>query len=287
MKIGYNQANGKNCSTLETDLALCERVGFDYIEIRLDMLHSYLKNHSMASLCDFFAASRIKPHALNAIYCYDSLFLRQDQAQSDFMEEFEFASQAAAQMGAMYIIVVPPINLDRVTPYAGSRSEIQDRCVAIMSRLGEVASEYGVKLCFELVGASCCSVRSISCAKDIVEAVDRENVGYVFDTYNIFLGDRQEQYSRMTEVEPSKIFAVHINDCDDIPVTEMGQDKRCFCGHGVLDLAGYLRALKKTGYDGMVSIETFRPGYWEKTPQWIVENAYSTTLRVLRENNCL
>ena len=42
MKTSYNEACGRDCSTLEQDLALCEQAGFDYIEIRLDMLRRYL-----------------------------------------------------------------------------------------------------------------------------------------------------------------------------------------------------------------------------------------------------
>ncbi len=50
MKIGYNEATAKDCSTLEKDLELCEKYGFDYIEIRLDMLKDYLKTHTSDDL---------------------------------------------------------------------------------------------------------------------------------------------------------------------------------------------------------------------------------------------
>ena len=38
MLISYNEACARDCSTLEQDLELCERAGFDCIELRLDML---------------------------------------------------------------------------------------------------------------------------------------------------------------------------------------------------------------------------------------------------------
>ena len=59
MKTGYNEATGLGCSSLETDLALCEKVGFDFIEIRLDMLRRYLEEHSLDDLRQFFAGSRL------------------------------------------------------------------------------------------------------------------------------------------------------------------------------------------------------------------------------------
>lgn len=42
MKTSYNEACARDCSTLEQDLSLCEKAGFDYIEIRLDMLRGWL-----------------------------------------------------------------------------------------------------------------------------------------------------------------------------------------------------------------------------------------------------
>ena len=63
----------------------------------------------------------------------------------------------------------------------------------------------------------------------------------------------------------------------------MGQDKRCFAGTGVVDTDSFLQTLKCCGYDGMVSVETFRPEYWAKTPEWVIENAYRTTREALED----
>lgn len=50
MKTSYNEACARDCSTLEKDLALCEKAGFDYIEIRLDLLRGWLKEHTVEQL---------------------------------------------------------------------------------------------------------------------------------------------------------------------------------------------------------------------------------------------
>ena len=80
MKIGFNEATSRDCSTLERDLELCEQLGFDYIEIRYDKLYEYLRTHTMQELRDFFASSRIKPHAVNALYLYPELFTEGDNS---------------------------------------------------------------------------------------------------------------------------------------------------------------------------------------------------------------
>lgn len=90
MKIGYNEATAKDCSTLEKDLELCEKYGFDYIEIRLDMLKDYLKTHTSDDLKKFFETSHIKPHAMNALYIYEDLFSEKDDSikHKEVMDDF-------------------------------------------------------------------------------------------------------------------------------------------------------------------------------------------------------
>lgn len=50
MYLSYNEACGRDCSSLEEDLELCEKAGFDFIEIRFDMLQPYLEKHSLSEL---------------------------------------------------------------------------------------------------------------------------------------------------------------------------------------------------------------------------------------------
>ena len=67
LKLGYNEATCKENSTVENDLLLCEKYGYDYIELRLDMLQEYLKTHTVDDLKAFFAKSHIShPLSLNA-----------------------------------------------------------------------------------------------------------------------------------------------------------------------------------------------------------------------------
>ena len=94
-------------------------------------------------------------------------------------------------------------------------------------------------------------------------------------------------FSAIGSVQPEKIFAVHLMSADDVPEAQRGQDKRCFCGRGVVDTGAFLQELKAAGYSGIVSVETFRPEYWAKTPEWVIPNAYKTTRAALAENGCL
>jgi 2-keto-myo-inositol isomerase len=63
MKICFNKATTMKNSTLEKDLELCEKYGYQLFEIRLDKLKDYLKTRTVDDLADFFSRSRIKPFA--------------------------------------------------------------------------------------------------------------------------------------------------------------------------------------------------------------------------------
>ena len=80
MLVSYNEACAKDCSTLEKDLELCEKAGFDCSEIRLDMLTDYLTRHTVEELASFFKTSRLRPHAFNALYLYPEFLSERDDA---------------------------------------------------------------------------------------------------------------------------------------------------------------------------------------------------------------
>jgi len=290
MKISYNEACARDCSTLEKDLALCEAAGFDYIEIRFDMLTAYLKDHTVEELAAFFRTSRLRPHAFNALYLYPEFLSDRDdpQRQKELLGEFELACSVGEAIGSHYLIVVPPLQRDpNGGPYVGDPEDTFRQCVRILKDLGARAKDRGMNLCFELVGFERSSVRSVAEADRIVRAVDLPNVGFVFDSYNIYLNGGCNDFSALRSVQPEKIFAVHLMSGDDVPADQRGQDKRCFCGSGVVNIDGFLQTLKGLGYRGMTSVETFRPEYWEKEPEWVIETAYRTTRAALEKNGCL
>lgn len=290
MKISYNEATARGCSNLELDLKLCEQAGFDYIEIRLDMLKEYLKGHYVEELAEFFNTSHMKPHALNALYLYPEFLGDEDdeERQKELLADFNLGCEVGKTIGSRYFIIVPPLQSNPDGgPFIGSREETFQNCVRILRKLGAMADSYDINLCFELVGFARSSVRTVDEADAIVRAVDLANVGFVFDSYNLYLNGCTNEFSLLKKVQPEKIFAVHMISGKDVPEEEMGQDKRCFADRGVVDIGNFLANLKETGYNGMVSVEAFNPEYWEQTPQWVIDTAFWTTRDMLEKNGCI
>ena len=186
MKTSYNEACARDCSTLEKDLALCEKAGFDYIEIRLDLLRGWLKKHTVEQLTEFFETHRLKPHAINAVYLHQGMLPDETPDWDDpAMQDFKLACEVGSAIGSGYVIIVPPLDPSGV--FTGDVAAAEQECIRILKKLSALARPYGMKLCFELVGLRKSCVRSIEAADRIVRAVDEDNAGFVFDSYNIHL----------------------------------------------------------------------------------------------------
>ena len=294
MQISFNEATAYKCSDLQNDLRLCEKAGFDYIELRGDMLLDYLMEHTIESLADFFRNSHLKPHAINALYTYWEMFdetnrnIERDRA---LMAYFVACCQVSKAIGNHYFIIVPDLlddanniyfphdgqNMD----YPYDHNKVTERYVYILRRIAKIAEEYEMNLCFEPVGSRGCAVRTIEHALQIVQEADCKNVGLVLDSFNLYLNNKLNDFSGITNVPVEKVFAVHINNSDDVPIGFLDHQHRRFVDSGCLNLHGFLSALKEIGYNGMVSIETFRPEYYCMSPQDVISTAYKTTKKLL------
>lgn len=116
-----------------------------------------------------------------------------------------------------------------------------------------------MSLAFEFVGYPNCSVNTFGQAYEIVKAADRKNVGIVLDCFHFHaMGSRFED---LEAADAKKIFILHLDDSEDLPVGAARDNNRLMPGEGAVDLKRILSTLKRLGYDSMVSIELFRPEY--------------------------
>jgi 2-keto-myo-inositol isomerase len=104
-----------------------------------------------------------------------------------------------------------------------------------------------------------------------VKDVAMDNVGMVVDTFHFYANDSKLEDLR--QIDGRKIFIFHINDAEDVPKDQLKDVHRLYPGAGVIPLRDIVSALRETGYNHMVSIEIFRPEYWELDPQEVAAKA--------------
>lgn len=265
MKICFNEATTMRHSTLEKDLEFCEKHGYDLIEIRLDKLRDYLQTYTVDDLVEFFNKSKIKPFAFNAL---EFIIFRDETGYQQIKDDLQFLCEVGEKINCKKIVVVPTFDIGEYT-----KDQIKEESIRVLNELADTADKYGVKLAYEFVGYPNCSVNTFGQTYDIVTAVNRNNVGMVLDCFHFHaMGSRIED---LKNADANKIFIFHIDDSEDLPVGALRDDKRLWPGDGAIDLDTIVSTLKEIGYSEMVSVELFRPEYWE----WDIEE----TIRVGKE----
>jgi len=253
MKICFNEATTMKNSTLQKDLELCEKHGYDLIEIRLDKLKDYLTTHTVDDLARFFKNNRIKPFSFSAL---KSITFRDPVGHRQIKEDLKFLCEAGTKISCKKIIVVPTFDVGRKT-----KGEIKTESIRSLSDLADTAEKYGIKLAYEFVGYPNCSVNTFGQAYDIVSSVNRDSVGIVFDCFHFHaMNSRMEN---LKKADGRKIFILHLDDSEDLPPGMLRDHHRLWPGEGAINISEILKTLKKIGFNEMASIELYRPEYWD------------------------
>jgi 2-keto-myo-inositol isomerase len=271
MKIAFNQATTMKKSTLKMDLELCEKYGYDLIEIRLDKLREYLIDHKVEELKAFFERHRIKPYAFNAL---EFITFRDQEGYTQIQNDLRFLCEIGEIIDCKTVIAVPSFDIGDYTI-----SEIKHETVRVLHELAQLAEPYGVRLALEFCGYPNCSVNTFAQAYDIVQEVNRDNVGIVLDCFHFHA--MNSHIEDLQKADPSKIFVFHIDDCEDLPVGALRDHHRVWPGDGAVDLDRILHTLKGIGYDEMASVELFRPEYWEWDIEKTIKTAKEKTEKIL------
>jgi 2-keto-myo-inositol isomerase len=181
-------------STVEEDLRLCEKYGYDYIELRLDMLKKYFTRRTVKDLAAFFASSRLKPYAFNSI---EDINFRTGSDREAMLDLFRFGCETAQAIGNRSIVVVPTQGPDMQDK---DKAAVFDDSVAVLTSLADIAKPYGVRLSFEPIGDKRWCVRSLEEGLAIVNAVNRVDVGLTLDSINMYMYNNLENFDSIDKV---------------------------------------------------------------------------------------
>jgi len=270
MELALNGATTMKAD-LETDIRAASGAGFGWLEIWASKLRVFLKSHTTADLDDLFAAHNIKPYSINSI---ERITFRDAGGHRSLLAECEDLCQVAEEIRCPYIVVVPsPL------PPGASGSEVIDESRRVLCELAGIAAQHGVDLAFEFLGQPGCSVQTLALADEIVRDVGQPNVGLVIDSFHFYAGG--STIESIDAIDPSRLFIFHINDAEDLPLEQLEDRHRLLPGLGILPLREIVAALRRLRYDRVVSVEIFRPEYWERDPLELAREARAATQKVL------
>lgn len=265
--------NGATTMTadLVTDIMVAGRAGFDALEIWAAKLRRFLETGTTAELNHYFQRYGVRPWSINSI---ERITFRSPEERQALRAECEMLCRWAQELGCPYIVVVPGPRPRGVAP-----ADVTVDVTFILRELSEVARRYGIGLALEFLGFKECAVRTLARAYEIIQRVDDPHVGLVLDAFHFYVGG--SSLEDMARLDPRRLFVFHIDDAENRPPSELRDEHRLLPGDGILPLKEIWRALRAIGYDGVVSVELFRPEYWEWDPATLAHRAKDAVERVL------
>jgi 2-keto-myo-inositol isomerase len=270
MKLAFHGATTMT-SNLETDVAVSAHAGFKALEVWAAKIDTYLATHSLTDLGSLFKNQCVMPITLNSI----EFIAFRGIKYSEIQERLHGLGKIAQAVGCPTIVVVPSPLPDRNLPWA----EVIAEYVKVLRDLSDIALLYNIKLSFEFLGFGWCSVRTPRAAFEIIQNVERDNIGLTIDAAHLYGGGGL--MSELDQLDPERIFAFHLNDLEDTAKEAILDSTRLLPGLGVVPLDDICARLKRIGYTGPCSIELFRPEYWDWDPQELAIKTRQAALRVL------
>jgi 2-keto-myo-inositol isomerase len=274
MKLALNGATTMRAD-LVSDIRAASAAHFDGLEIWASKLRSFLKENPPEQLKALFTEHGLEPVSINSI---ERITFRDEQGRAQLLAECEELCRVARAVGCPYIVVVPsPL------PEGKTRDDTLEESAHVLEELGRTAEGYGVALAFEFLGQPRCSVQTLAEAAEIVGRVGRANVGLVIDSFHFYAGG--SSIKSIDALDARKLFIFHINDAEDLPREQLEDSHRLLPGLGILPLGEIIQALRRINYDGVTSVEIFRPEYWERDPSELARQARAALAGVFEKAN--
>jgi 2-keto-myo-inositol isomerase len=272
MKLSFNGATTMKAD-LETDVKAAGAAGFAYLEIWAAKLREFLKTHSALDLKALFNQNGLNPLRLNT---NEHVTDRAVAADAQINPECEELCSIAAAIGCPYLVVVP----GKFPPGGLSSYEVIEETVRVLRELAAIGERHNVALAFEFLGQKDCSVQTLELADEIVQKVNRRNIGLVIDSFHFHTGG--STIKMIDALDPKRLFIFHINDAEDLRPDRLTDAHRLLPGLGILKLKEMIAAFRRIGYDQTVSVEIFRPEYWERDPFELAREAKAAVESVLK-----
>ena len=280
MKIGFNEGCNRFCKdhSVLKDLELCEKYGFDYIDIQSECLDRDLAagKYTLEDLSAWFndPSHKLQMLSYNALIFFN---MKETQAEKDdVMAELDEIIRRCNMLNCKTIVVVPSMDLK----VDATLDDIKEDAVAVLKEMVKKVEPHEIKLSIEFIGAPTMTINRFEDAYAIIQAVDSPLVGITVDQYHFHA--MASSFDFMEKTDGKKIFIWHLNGMENMPcgAAYNNDTKRLWPGEpgDCLDHKRYADILKKIGFEGDVcTMEVFRPAYYELSQEENVKTAAEIT----------
>jgi 2-keto-myo-inositol isomerase len=242
MKPCFNTITAGRHKPLEEIIAACGAAGFNGIEIDLNHLEAVAEPSSLKEIKNRLTDSNLQPASIMA---FDLAPLAETNAAT---ERFKRGVEAAEQLGAPMLLVYCATNI----PPGMDRERAVGKAADRTREYAQLAKS--LKIGLEPIGRTTLMGRPED-ALEVAALAGAPNIEMVMDTFHFYRAG-------VIDITPYPL-----------PVEKLTDANRMHLGLGILPLRQYLADLAAKKYSGFLSIEIFRPEYWQQPVTQVVNDA--------------
>lgn len=275
-KLGLNGIS-LNCGQAE-EIAIADKSAYDYLEMRQWKLEAFLREQRLEQLQALFCEAQVKPLSINAI---EPICPGPGEDPEQFAERARWYLRIAGAIGCECVVVNAYGITQNTSEREGKRQMIEGLKLA-----SDIAAEYDVLLAYEFLNGEY-PVHTITDTMEVLEVVDRDNVGWLLDFHFFHVSD--PSLEALEKAGADRLLLVHMNDLPHSPVADLavGEATRVLPGDGQVATEALLGTLCRMGYKGPFSVEVYDPKFMSWDPLEFSKTAKEKMLAVLDRYYCL
>ncbi|MBC7109136.1 MAG: sugar phosphate isomerase/epimerase [Methanomassiliicoccales archaeon] len=259
--LGLNAATIRQADLI-TGLCAAKEAGFVGYEPWVSDFHTLSKDQrvTIKRLCNYLSLKWLPLMGIQNFFVDNANVIRKS----------ELVFSLAAEMEIPVVTVVPG-QFDQSDKFA------IDEATKELHKLLDKAKMFGIELFFEMVAFH---KRPFNNLKKAIALAERAEIKLVIDTFHLAVSRATPE--EIAKLSPELIGLVHLSDAVvKEQIEELADEDRVLPGEGNLKLVEILRALRKTNYQGAVSVEVFHPKYADKDAYTVAKEAYKKAKEVL------
>ncbi len=195
----------------------------------------------------------------------------QESTRCRELGEMEKLLDLCASMGSPALTVVMFGDAGDDLPAANTILVDKLHAIAV---LGEAR---GVRINLEFLGGLSIN-GTLGSGIEFVNRVDHSHFGLLLDFCHYYAS--ASHLEELEQLAPEKLFMIHLDDAQKLPMERLGNEHRCFPGEGRINVAGMMRTLNQYGYSGPYTVELYDKDIWAMDPVEVMTRLQQS-LRVL------
>lgn len=242
-------------ASYEESLELAREGGFQGIEISIGDIARRAEETSMAAVKEQLQQAGLKPGG----WGLPTNWRGDDAAFEQSLKELPRLAKAAQELGCPRTMTWI-LSWSDTLPFKENFEYHRKR----FRPIAEVLKDHGCSVGLEFLGPKTLYagkahefIHTMDGMLELADAIGTGNVGLLLDCWHWYTsGGTLEDLRRL---KPEQVVYVHVNDAPaGVPLDQQVDSVRALPGEtGVIDLVGFLKALKEIGYDGPVTPEPF------------------------------